>query len=60
MEADLVYYRRRAAEEARAAGQANDIRVREVHLDLARRYQERAADLEVQRVDAHLSLVPAA
>lgn len=60
MEADLVYFRRRSAEEVRAAGRALDVRVRAVHLDLARRYQERAAELEAQQLDVHLTLVPAA
>ncbi|HEV2594276.1 MAG TPA: hypothetical protein VGU01_03655 [Sphingomicrobium sp.] len=59
MEADLDYYRRRTAEEARAAGQARDVRVRDVHLDLARLYEERAAQIEAQRLDVHLTLVPA-
>ena len=60
MEPDRVYYRRRSAEEERAAAQALDVRVRDVHLDLARRYKERAAELEAQRLAAHLTLVPAA
>jgi hypothetical protein len=51
MEADLVYFRRRSAEEARAAGRALDVRVRDVHLDLSRRYQERAAELEARQLD---------
>lgn len=60
MEADLVYYRRRSAEEALAASNARDPRVRAVHLELAGRYRECVAELERQRVEVRLRLVPAA
>jgi hypothetical protein len=60
MEADLVYYRRRFAEESQAATAALDSRVRQVHLELARRYSERIAALKTERVELHLRLVPAA
>jgi hypothetical protein len=60
MEVDLIYYRRRWAEEMQASAGALDPRVRDVHLDLARRYDERIAQLERQRFELHLRLVPAA
>jgi hypothetical protein len=60
MEADLVYYRRRFAEESQAAAAALDSRAQQVHLELARRYSERIAALETQRNELHLRLVPAA
>jgi hypothetical protein len=60
MESDLVYYRRRSREEAEAARQALDSRVRDVHLELARRYSERAAELQPGQGDVQLRLVPAA
>ena len=46
MEADLAYYRRRAAEERSAAEAASDPFVRAVHLDLARRYGEQILAIE--------------
>lgn len=60
MEKDLVYYRRRAAEEAAAAAAANHARVQQVHLELARRYTERVAELEAEPARAGLRLVSAA
>jgi hypothetical protein len=60
MEADLVYYRRRSADESDAAAAAPDPRVRRVHLELARCYAERIAALEAQRLEVRLRLVPAA
>jgi hypothetical protein len=60
MEADLVYYRRRSAEEAQAAAVSVDSHVRDVHLELARRYSERIVALETERTDLRLRLVPAA
>ena len=58
MNADLAYYRRRIAEEAAAAAAASDLRVRAVHLELARRYAERCAAIEGEM--PRLLLVPAA
>ena len=60
MESDLVYYRRRAAEEAAAAESAGHARVRQVHLELARRYAERVEELESEPARAALRLVTAA
>ena len=39
-ESDFDYFKRRAAEERKAADCASDPCVRRVHLDLARRYDE--------------------
>lgn len=60
MEQDLEYYRRRSAEEARAAAAATDPRVRKVHQDFAKRYEERASGLEAESPIMHLRLVSAA
>ena len=60
MEADLVYYRRRSAEEKSAAAAALHSKVRAVHVELARRYDERIALLAEERGRAHLHLLPAA
>jgi hypothetical protein len=60
MESDLAYYRRRAAEEAGAAEAAEHVRVRQVHLELARRYEERVTLLESERGRRPLHLVTAA
>ena len=60
MEADLAYYRRRSAEEAAAAAATADTRVRRVHLDLAQRYSDRIATIEMQQSRLHLRLVSAA
>jgi hypothetical protein len=60
MEADLVYYRRRSVEETTAAAGASMPRVRSVHLELARRYDERIAELSMVGSHAHLHLVSAA
>jgi hypothetical protein len=47
-ESDLDYYRRRAADERKAAECATDPTARRVHLDLARRYDE-AVEAEKSR-----------
>lgn len=60
MESDLVYYRRRAAEETAAAAEAEHVKVRQVHLELARRYAERVTALESEPARAGLRLVTAA
>ena len=60
MNADLTYYRRRSVEETAAARAAHDSRVRAVHLELARRYEERCAMMEAELRLAHLHLVSAA
>lgn len=60
MESDLTYYRRRAAEEAAEAAVAEHIKVRQVHLELARHYAERVTTLESESARAGLRLVTAA
>ncbi len=60
MESDLVYYRRRAAEETAAAAAAEHVKVKQVHLELARRYSDRVAALEAEPARASLRLVTAA
>ena len=60
MDADLSYYRRRSMEENGAARAAPDSRVRAVHLELARRYEQRCATMEAELRLAHLHLVSAA
>ncbi|HEX8938344.1 MAG TPA: hypothetical protein VF776_08755 [Sphingomicrobium sp.] len=60
MEADLVYYRRRSAEERTAAAAARDQRVRGVHLDLAMRYDERIVALTAKQRRSEIHLVTAA
>lgn len=46
MNADLTYYRRRVLDETAAATAATDATARRIHLELARRYEERCAGLE--------------
>jgi hypothetical protein len=60
MELDLVYYRRRSAEERAAAGAALHSKVRSVHLELARCYDERVQALETEIQGAATHLVSAA
>lgn len=60
MEADLVYYRRRSVEEKTAAAASSVPRVRAVHLELARRYDERIGGLSTVGSHANLHLVSAA
>lgn len=60
METDVAYYRRRAAEETAAAAAAQNLKVQQVHLELARRYLDRVAELEAEPARAGLRLVTAA
>ena len=60
MEADLLYYRRRLAEERMAADLAFDFRVRTIHLELAQAYAERVTALEAEQLGVRLRLIPAA
>jgi hypothetical protein len=60
MEADLIYYRRRSAEERTAAAAAPSVRVREIHLELAAAYEQRTSKLEKPDRKAAFHLVPAA
>ena len=60
MEADLIYYRRRFAEEAAAAKAAQLARVRDVHLELARGYDARVAQLDAEQRRAQIHLIDAA
>jgi hypothetical protein len=59
MEKDLAYYRRRLAEERRAADLAADPAVRAVHHDLAAGYHQRIAALEEPRCVPDMHLVGA-
>ena len=57
MERDLVYYRRRLAEEKAAALHAGHPRARDAHLEMSARYEERVAELEEaeqKKVPLHL------
>ena len=60
MEADLVYYRRRSAEERAAAVSARNSKVRAVHRELAKHYGERLAALEAEHRRSEIHLVTAA
>jgi hypothetical protein len=60
MEADLVYYRRRSAEERTAAASSPDANVRRIHLELAAAYEQRTASLEAHNGNFGLRLVSAA
>lgn len=59
MESDVTYYRKRAAEEAARALSAGNAKVRQVHLDLARRYADRVTALETQEMPLGLHVVAA-
>ena len=56
MDAELKYYRRRSDEETAAAQAANDGKVRDVHLELSRRYHEKISTIEarIRRSQLHL------
>ena len=60
MDTDLVYYRRRSAEETAAATAASDPKVRQIHLELARKYDERVVDYESDTSRTPLRLVSTA
>jgi hypothetical protein len=60
MEADLVYFRRRAVQERAAAAAAGKGHVRNVHLELAAAYDRKIADLEARSASIPLHLVSAA
>lgn len=60
VEADLIYYRRRSAEERTAAAASRNVKVRDIHLELAARYDQRTATLEAHNGNSTLHLVPAA
>ena len=60
MEADLAYYRRRSAEEAAAAIATADLKVRQIHLELAQRYNDRIAGFEADALRTQLRLVSTA
>jgi hypothetical protein len=59
METELAYYRRRSAQETEAAASANDGKVRNVHLELGRRYEERISALEAHLKSTQIQLVRA-
>jgi hypothetical protein len=60
MQADLAYYRRRAAEETAAAHSAVHQGARDAHIELAGRYEIRIAALEAESRRAEVHLVSAA
>ncbi len=47
LEGDAHYFRRRAAEERSVALTSHDHRVRQVHLDMAQRYEDLARAIEI-------------
>lgn len=55
MDAELKYYRRRSIEETAAAAVASNSKVRNVHLELGRRYEERISTIEgeIKRAELH-------
>ena len=60
MEADVNYYRRRAAEESSRAATSADPHVQRIHLELARHYDQRISKLEADMRRAQLHIVHAA
>ena len=61
MDIDIIYFSRRAQEERLAAMSAADLRARQVHLELAERYDELAARIEMRlpvRRLQEISLMP--
>lgn len=60
MDRDLVYYRRRLAEEKAAAIHAPHPQARASHLEMAARYEERLATIEAGAQDGPLHLVDVA
>ena len=60
MEAELSYYRRRSEEETAAARAAHDANVRNVHLELGRRYEQKISMIEAELRRAELRLVSSA
>jgi len=57
MDAELNYYRRRAVEETDAAAAAPEGKVRKIHLELGRRYDERASTMEAEEQRSQLHVV---
>ena len=49
MDEDIIYFRRRAAEERSAVSASRDLRVRRVHLELAHRYECAVRDILAHR-----------
>jgi len=47
--ADAEYFRRRTAQEQRAALRSRDVRVRRVHLEMALRYRALSREVEADR-----------
>ena len=54
MEIDIIYFSRRAQEERLAAMSAADLRARQVHLEMAERYDGLAARIEMRLSSARL------
>jgi len=57
MGGELNYYRRRAAEETAAAAAAPEGKVRKIHLELGRCYDERASAMEAEEQRSQLHVV---
>jgi hypothetical protein len=59
MESNLQYYSRRSSEERLAAMRSANAAVRQIHVELARRYDERVATLSLAET-LHLDITTAA
>lgn len=57
MTSDLSYYRRRASEERTAALNSRDSRVRQVHLEMAERYEERVRGMAAHHEELYVPMV---
>ena len=57
MEAELNYYRRRSLEESEAAASAADAKVRSIHFELGRRYEEKISRIEAELRRGRVHLV---
>jgi hypothetical protein len=60
MEAELNYYRRRSVEESKAAAESPDGKVRGIHLELERRYDEKISAIEAELRRGQMRLVTTA
>jgi hypothetical protein len=60
MEAELNYYRRRSVEESKAAAESPDSKVRGIHLELERCYDEKISAIEAELRRGQMRLVTTA
>jgi hypothetical protein len=60
MDQDRLYYARRAVQERAAAMRATDPRVRQVHVEMAARYEERLVEIGKLEREAGIHLVDVA